>query len=61
MVTVEDHVPEGGLGEAVAAAVAGLAPVEILAVKKMPHSGSGAELLSEEGIDRQAIRRLLAG
>jgi transketolase len=61
IVTVEDHVSEGGLGEAVASAVAGLAPVEILAVKKMPHSGSGAELYGEQGIDAEAIRRHLAG
>jgi len=61
IITVEDHVPEGGLGEAVSAAVAGLAPVEILAVKKLPHSGSGEELYREQGIDAAAIRRRLAG
>lgn len=61
ILAVEDHVPQGGLGEAAAAAVAGLAPVEILAVKKMPHSGRGAELYREQGIDAAAIRRRLAG
>ena len=42
LVTVEDHWPEGGLGEAVLAALAerGRAPqVTHLAVRDMPHSG----------------------
>lgn len=55
IITVEDHYRAGGLGEAVAAALAGLAPVEILAVDKEPHSGQPEELLRYEGIDKNAI------
>lgn len=47
----------GGLGEAVAGAVseeAGIT-VKILAVRKVPHSGKGAELMKLFGIDSTAI------
>ncbi|MEX0816082.1 MAG: transketolase [Gaiellales bacterium] len=67
IVTVEDHWPEGGLGEAVLAALAdrdeGMR-VEVLAVREMPTSGKPAELLAAAGIDADAIveaaRRLVA-
>ncbi len=56
IITVEDHHVEGGLGEAVASA---LAPsggrVECLAVRKMPRSGKPQELLEYEGISSAAI------
>jgi len=52
LITVEDHGPAGGIGEAVAAL--GLAP-EILAVRKIPRSGKPAELLRWAGIDASAI------
>jgi transketolase len=58
IVTVEDHWPEGGLGDAVASAVAELdwSPrVAKLAVRHMPGSGSPAELLDAAGIDARAI------
>jgi transketolase len=58
IVTVEDHRPEGGLGEAVLAALAlhpRRPPVRILAVHEMPVSGSPAELLHAAGIDAEAI------
>ena len=56
VITAEDHYPEGGLGEAVAAAVAGSgAPVRVLAVTREPHSGTGAELLAEQGLDAAGI------
>ncbi len=56
VITAEDHYPEGGLGEAVAAAVAGSgAPVQVLAVTREPHSGTGAELLAEQGLDAAGI------
>jgi transketolase len=67
LVTVEDHWPEGGLGDA---AVAGLADsglalrVTKLAVRGMPGSGKPAELLHAAGIDAEAISaavRALAG
>jgi transketolase len=58
IVTVEDHWPEGGLGEAVAAVLAadsGRPPVHRLAVRDMPVSGTPAELLHAAGIDAEAI------
>ncbi|MGH3038323.1 MAG: transketolase [Gaiellaceae bacterium] len=66
VVTVEDHWPEGGLGEAVLSALAGAAEqpaVTHLAVAEMPTSGTPAELLAAAGIDREhiaeAARRLV--
>ncbi len=56
VVTVEDHHPEGGIGEAVRSALA--APtitVHSLAVRKVPKSGSPSELLDYEEISRSAI------
>ena len=56
IVTAEDHYAEGGLGEAVAAAVSGAgAPVHVLAVRRTPHSGKGAELLAEQGLNAAGI------
>lgn len=56
IITVEDHYPEGGLGEAVAAAVSGFGiRVHRLAVRELPRSGKPEELLAAYGIDAQAI------
>ena len=55
IVTVEDHSVCGGLGEAVAATVAGSVPVKILGVDSMPRSGKPAELMHAHGIDADAI------
>uniref|UniRef100_I2PXV0 Transketolase n=1 Tax=Desulfovibrio sp. U5L TaxID=596152 RepID=I2PXV0_9BACT len=56
VVVVEDHYPEGGLGEAVAAAFAGTAKKVVrLSVEKMPKSGKPQELLDFEGISRAGI------
>lgn len=56
IITVEDHNPEGGLGEAVLAALAEDAvPVEVLAVRRRPMSGKPEELLEYEKIDAAAI------
>jgi transketolase len=58
IVTVEDHWPEGGLGEAVLSALADAderPAVVQLAVHGMPHSGKPAELLAEAGIDADGI------
>jgi len=66
-VTVEDHWPEGGLGDAVLAAFANghQAPrVTKLAVHTMPGSATPAEQLHAAGIDAKAIEaaaRTLAG
>ncbi len=57
ILTVEDHYPEGGLGEAVAAAVSGTVPVHSLAVTGMPHSGPSSTLMAEQGIDAGGIAR----
>lgn len=59
LVTVEDHWPEGGLGEAVlmALAQAGVMPTKsrLLAVNGMPHSGKPDELLDAFGISARHI------
>jgi transketolase len=60
IVTVEDHWPEGGLGEAVLAALGDAderTTVVRLAVQEMPHSGKPEELLREAGIDADGILR----
>ncbi len=54
IVTAEDHSVCGGIGEAVAAAVAGLGRVEILGVREMPRSGRPAELLELHGLGARA-------
>ncbi|HEV2488199.1 MAG TPA: transketolase [Candidatus Acidoferrales bacterium] len=59
LVTVEDHYPEGGLGEAVISALleSGAAPQRFqrLAVTGMPHSGKPEELLEAFGISANHI------
>ena len=56
IVTVEDHYPEGGLGDAVLHALADRrVPVTVLAVQKTPMSGTGDELRHFEGISALAI------
>jgi transketolase len=58
IITVEDHYPEGGLGEAVRSAVSELAvPVYSLAVRKKPKSGKPDELLDYAEISHGAICR----
>ncbi|WP_169947678.1 transketolase [Microbispora sp. H11081] len=57
VVTVEDHWPEGGLGDAVLSALAGSAVrVRKLGVSGMPGSATAQEQLEDAGIDRNAIR-----
>ena len=58
LVTVEDHRPEGGLGDAVLGAVAATGmPLHLvkLGVSLMPGSGTPKELLRAAGIDRSAV------
>jgi transketolase len=57
IVTVEDHWPEGGIGETVAGvlAAASSAPLTRLAVSGKPRSGPPAELLAAAGIDAASI------
>ncbi len=56
VLTVEDHYPEGGLGEAVASALStdGV-KVSRLAVFELPRSGKPEELIAHYGIDSTAI------
>ncbi|MFI6833772.1 transketolase C-terminal domain-containing protein [Kribbella sp. NPDC050241] len=68
IVVAEDHHPEGGLGSTVTDALlaAGQAPLSMtrLAVRELPGSGSGAELLAWAGLDADhiavAARNLIA-
>lgn len=55
VVVVEDHWRDGGLGDAVAAALNSTVPVHRLAVSKEPRSGTMEELLDRHGISRRAI------
>ena len=58
IVTVEDHWPEGGIGDAVLSAFADTDErprVVKLAVTHLPGSGKGAELLHDCGVDSDAI------
>ena len=58
IITVEDHYPEGGLGEAVRTALAAIpTPVYSLAVHQKPKSGKPAELLDYEGISKERHRQ----
>jgi transketolase len=68
IVTVEDHRPEGGLGEAVLSELAAAGctvRARRLAVRHMPGSATPEEQLADAGIDADAIvaavRELLAG
>jgi len=56
VITVEDHYPEGGLGDAVAGELSSEGvKVHKLAVNGLPRSGKAEELLAHFGIDAAAI------
>jgi transketolase len=56
VITVEDHYPEGGIGEAVCRALAREnVPVYCLAVDKLPKSGPSEMLLDFMGISARAL------
>jgi transketolase len=57
VVVVEDHFPAGGLGEAVALALAGSAKIVHLCVRDLPRSGKPAELLEMQGLSASHIIR----
>jgi transketolase len=65
LVTVEDHYPEGGLGEAVVSALseADALPARFrkLAVNGLPHSGKSDELLDAFGISARHISEAVRG
>lgn len=58
IVIVEDHRPEGGLGETILSELKPTIPSIHLAVRKIPHSGSPQELLHYEEIDAEAITQI---
>jgi transketolase len=60
IITVEDHYPQGGIGEAVAAAVS-TEKIEVyqLAVTHLPRSGQPDELLADAGINAEAIIKIV--
>jgi transketolase len=56
IITVEDHYPEGGIGEAVRSGLGTVfVPLYSLAVRKKPKSGYPQELLDFEEISKDAI------
>jgi transketolase len=56
LITVEDHYPAGGIGDAVAGAVASAGfTVQRLAVRDIPRSGKPEELLDHYGISARHI------
>jgi transketolase len=58
IITVEDHRPEGGIGEAVKSVLADCGkaiPVYSLAVRKMPKGGKPTEVIEYEEISKNAI------
>ena len=62
VLTVEDHYPEGGLGDAVAGELSmdGI-KVHKLAIRELPHSGKPEELLAKYGIDAAGIVKMVKG
>jgi transketolase len=65
VVVAEDHHPEGGLGSAVIESLVAKGPVNLhvahLAVRGMPGSGTGAELLAWAGVDADHIAAAARG
>jgi transketolase len=57
VIVAEDHFPGGGLGESVAAALAGQARIIHLCVRELPRSGKPDELLAAYGISASHIAR----
>ncbi|OGK15642.1 transketolase [Candidatus Roizmanbacteria bacterium RIFCSPLOWO2_02_FULL_37_19] len=56
LITIEDHYPAGGIGEAVTSALSRTnIPIYLLTVTKLPRSGTAEELLDFEGISSQGI------
>ena len=62
VITVEDHYPAGGIGDAVAEAIApaGFA-VKRLAVRELPRSGQPDELIEHYGISAKTIVQAVKG
>lgn len=60
-IVVEDHYRNGGLGDAVASALAGKAEISHLAVNDLPRSGKPDELLDKYGISAPHIVAAVKG
>jgi transketolase len=58
IITVEDHYPAGGIGEAVKSEV-GSERVYSISCKKTPKSGTPEELLDYEGISSKSIAEFI--
>lgn len=58
-VVVEDHFSAGGLGEAVASALAGRARIIHLCIRELPRSGKPAELMDLYGISSRHILKAI--
>jgi transketolase len=56
VVVVEDHFPNGGLGDAVALALSGKTEIIHLAVEGLPRSGEPEELLDKYGVNARHIK-----
>lgn len=56
-VVVEDHFKNGGLGDAVAHALAGKAEISYLAIGELPRSGKPEELMDRYGISAPHIKK----
>jgi len=65
LIVAEDHYAQGGMAEAVLAALAaeGVSPARFthLCIREMPRSGKTGELLSAYGIDAAAVRAAVVG
>jgi transketolase len=62
VITVEDHYPAGGIGDAVSEAIAPAGfVVKRLAVRELPRSGQPNELLDRYGISAQHIVKAVKG
>lgn len=61
MIVVEDHYAAGGLGEAVATALSGVALVTHLCVREYPRSGKAEGLIEKYGIGRRRIIEAVIG
>lgn len=62
VVVVEDHYPEGGIGEMLRAALSDAeVKVKHLAVRKVPHSGTPRAVLQDQGIDAASIVETVVG
>lgn len=56
LLVIEDHYPQGGIGEAVIATLKGKhLQLEHLAVTKQPGSGAPEEVLKDQGLDSESI------